>query len=66
MNTLIEHFDTVQILATKYSSEENKTHMISMGRGDILARAHHLRITLRVNDEQTTELLRGNQGNETW
>lgn len=53
---LMEHFDTVQILCSKYDAETEMTHVFTPGSGNILARTRQCEEFVR--NEDTKDKLR--------
>jgi len=58
LDTLIEHFDSVQIFATRQSSHNDGTVHINIGRGNYFARYGQIKEWIIVEEESTRNKIR--------
>ena len=58
MNTLIEHFDSVHIFATRNEPTENGTVQVSMGLGNWFARYGQIKHWVIAEEEVSREKVR--------
>lgn len=54
---LMEHFDTVQILCTRYDSKDKSTTQVSRGAGNWYARTGQMQEFLLKADTETQETI---------